>query len=36
MCLIDLKDKLEDCYLKFNKKETTSEITINEDVYIYY
>lgn len=36
MCPIDSKDKLEDCYLEFNKKETTSAMTINEDVYISY
>lgn len=36
MCPINPEDKLEDCYLEFNKKENTSAMLINEDVYISY
>ncbi|WP_160673312.1 aldose 1-epimerase family protein [Clostridium sp. C8-1-8] len=36
MCPIDSSETLEDCYLEFNKKETTSAMLINEEVYISY
>lgn len=36
MCPIDKNDKLEDCYLEFNKIEKTEAMLINKDVYISY
>lgn len=34
MCPIEKNEKLEDCYLKFNKKETASVIEITKDTYL--
>lgn len=36
MCPIEKNDKLEDCYLRFNKKETNSIIKVTKDAYISY
>jgi len=34
MCPIEKNEELEDCYLKFNKKETSSVIEITKDTYL--
>lgn len=34
MCPIEKNDSLQDCYLEFNKSETTSIIGVNKDVYL--
>ncbi|GEQ17291.1 MULTISPECIES: aldose 1-epimerase family protein [Clostridium] len=36
MCPIEIKDKLEDCYLEFNEKETISALMVNDEAYFLH
>ncbi len=36
MCPIEVEDRLEDCYLEFNKNETISALTVNDEAYFLH
>ncbi len=36
MCPVEVGDRLEDCYLEFNKNETASTLTVNAEAYFLH